>query len=67
MVYIITKSKSRARFSEKYLKPGGIEAAERDGIKKSDMMQEIVQMTDSLSADARRDIVTEFIDREKAK
>jgi len=64
MAYIIT-SKTR-RFSEKYLRPGGIVAAEHDGIPKSTMMQEINHMTDGgISVDARRDIVVSFIDREK--
>ncbi len=64
MAYIIT-SKTK-RFSEKYLRPGGIQAAEHDGISKSQMMTEINHMTDrNVSVDDRRDIVTSFIDREK--
>lgn len=66
MVYIIVK-KGR-RFKESYLRPGGIEAAEKDGISKSAMMTEINHMTDrGVSYDQRRDIVTSFVDREKGK
>lgn len=66
MVDIIIRNKRR--FSEKYIRPGGIEAAEKDGISKSEMMQEINHMTDrGISIDQRRDIVTEFVDREKGK
>jgi hypothetical protein len=65
MVYIIVKNKKP--FKESYLTRGGIVRAERDGIAKSTMMQEIVQMTSDLHPDARRDIVDEFIDREKGK
>ncbi len=66
MVYIINRK--RKHFTEKYLFPGGIEAAEKDGISRSEMMQEINHLTDKgVSVDNRRDIVTEFIDREKGK
>lgn len=65
MVYII--SRKGKQFKESHITSGGIEKCERDGISRSAMMQQIVQMTDSLSADARRDIVTDFVDREKGK
>lgn len=66
MVYIIVKKGKR--FTEKYLKPGGIEAAERDGVSRSTMMTEINHLTDrGMSYDERRDIVTSFVDREKSK
>jgi predicted transcriptional regulator len=66
MVYIITRKGKK--FSEKYLWPGGIEAAEKDGISKSTMMTEINHLTDKgVSIDQRRDIVNNFVDREKGK
>jgi hypothetical protein len=55
-------------FKESYLTPGGIERAEKDGVSRSAMMQEINHLTDKgVSVDARRDIVTSFVDREKGK
>jgi hypothetical protein len=69
MAYIVTSKTRRhhdKRFSEKYLKPGGIIAAEKDGIRKGDAFREINRMTDSgVTVDQRRDIVNEFIDRQK--
>lgn len=66
MVYII--SRKGKKFTENYLTPGGIERAERDGISKSEMMQEINHLTDKgVDVDTRRDIVTSFVDREKSK
>lgn len=71
MVYIITSKTRRhkdKKFSEKYLKPGGVEAAEKDGITKFEAFREINRMTDKgVTVDERRDIVNEFIDREKGK
>lgn len=71
MSYIITSKTRRysrpKAFKECYLRPGGLEEAERNGIRKGDAFIEINHLTDSMSADERRDIVNEFVDREKAK
>lgn len=66
MVHIIVKKGKK--FSEKYIRPGGIEAAEKDGVSKSEMMTEINHLTDKgVTVDQRRDIVTSFVDREKGR
>ncbi len=66
MAYIIT-SKRGKRFTENYLRPGGLYECEKNGILKSTAMQDIAEMTSDMHPDARREIVNEFIDREKAK
>jgi hypothetical protein len=68
MVYIITsktKRRGNRKFSEKYLHIGGIERAEGDGISKFAAFQEINGMTEGMHVDERREIVNEFITREK--
>lgn len=71
MAYIITSKTRRnkgRKFPEHYLKPGGIEQAEKDGYTKSEIFQEINHLTDKgVTVDQRREIVNSFVDRSKAK
>jgi len=69
MAYIIT-SKTRKhqdrRISEKYFKKGGVEELEKDGLSKFEAFRELNRLTDSgVTVDERRDIVEDFVKREK--
>ena len=62
MVHIIVKNN---KFRERYIQKG-IEACEKDGIRKGDAFIAINQMTDrGVSVDERREIIEKFIKREK--
>jgi hypothetical protein len=71
MTYIITSKTRRhhdKKISEKYFRPGGVVALEKDGLSKFEAFREINRMTDKgVSVDERREIVQSFIDREKGK